>query len=367
MLKFLLRIPGYVLRTVALVGLTGMLLAGVATRVSPEQMIWPAFFGLSYPFWLGVTLFGLVYALVRRRRLLSICLVIGLVVTGGLSLSTFGIGSRGCIECAPEENAGRLRVMSYNVRLFDLYNWGKGNATRDSIFAFLATRQLDVVCFQEFFHTRDHNKIDPRKMAQQLPYGLHIHDRYMHEMHGIQFFGLLTLSRYPIVGRGSIAFSSDPNNFCIYTDVDTGADTVRVFNAHFASLRFQPEDYEAIDRGPDQKERRRLARRIASGYKRRASQIEEVASAVEQSPYLTVVCADFNDTPVSFAYRRMTRRLRDTFSGNHTGFGGTHIGLFPFLRIDYILADPGLNTHYFMIHERVDLSDHHPVEAHVNW
>ncbi len=364
MLRWLFRLPGFAIRLITIVGLTGIGLSAVAIYLSPEQNVVLAFLGLSFLFWLGLAAVGLIYAVIRKKRMLAAFTAICILLSHDLCLRTVGFGSSGA-EVEGGEKA--LRVMSFNVRLFDLYNWTSGAETRDEIFNFLVKRPIDVWCFQEFYHTRNQAEIDPRAaLIDQLGAAFY-HDAYTHEIHDTQFFGLLTLTRYPIVGRGEIAFASDPNNYCIYTDVVNGIDTLRIFNTHLASIRFQREDYRAIDRGPDQEETKRLLLRLASGYKRRASQIETVMQHVQKSPFPVVLCGDFNDTPVSYSYQQAVTHLHDSFRGRHPGFGGTHIGLFQFLRIDFILHSKNLNTAYFKLHDDVELSDHHPLETHLIW
>lgn len=366
MWKFIKRIPGLIIRFAAVIGMVGMGLGFLSTQISPEKFVYLALFGLSYPFWLAMALFGLLYAIIRKRWKMAILTSVVLIVTGDLSLSTVGIGHQGCPDCY-DEDQNVLRVMTYNVRIFDLYNWGSGAQTRDKIFTFLQDHPVDVLAFQEFYHTDREGVFETRDTLITFLDNRYFHERYTHEMHGKQYFGVATFSKYPIVGKGEIAFESDVNNFCIYTDIKKGEDTVRVYNAHLASIRFQKEDYQAIDKGPDQKEARRLADRLLGAYKRRASQVDVIAESIESSPYKAIMCGDFNDTPVSYAYRRMTRNLKDAFRGNYTGFGGTHIGLFPFLRIDFIFADAQMTPHYFKLHHEFEDSDHHPLEVHLSW
>jgi endonuclease/exonuclease/phosphatase family metal-dependent hydrolase len=365
MLRFLLRIPGFLIRFATVVGLTGMGLATVSMYLSPDITVIPAFFGLSYPFWLAVALFGLVYSAVRKRWKLFGLTACCLLLSWKLMQATLGFGTEGCKTCHEMERS--VSILSYNVRLFDLYNWTTGDNTREEIYAFLDSTPVDVICFQEFFHTVKPGVADPRKeLMERLGYS-NYHDKYTHEMHDVQYFGLLTFSRYPIVGKGEVSFESDPNNFCIYTDLAVHGDTIRVYNAHLASIRLKTEDYRAIDRGPDQKETKRLVSRISGGYQRRASQIEAVVSSIAGSPHPVVLCVDLNDTPISYAHAQLESHLKDSFRGRHFGFGGTHIGLFPFLRIDYAMHSEELNAHYLKLHEDVELSDHHPLELHLSW
>jgi len=49
MLKFLKRLPGRFLRITAVVGVIGMILAAVSTRISPVDVSFLAFFGFVLP------------------------------------------------------------------------------------------------------------------------------------------------------------------------------------------------------------------------------------------------------------------------------------------------------------------------------
>jgi endonuclease/exonuclease/phosphatase family metal-dependent hydrolase len=368
MLRFLSKIPGFFIRTAAFIGMTGLGLAALAWLVSPADLLLPAFFGLSFPFWLVITFLGLFYSVIRKRWWLTGVSLVVLILTYPMTRATFGMGLSSTNEQSEDMPAnGELTVLSYNVRLFDLYNWTAGSSTRDSIFEFLDKTPVDVLCFQEFYHTDRKGVFDTRDTLITFLQNTYYHEKYTHEMNGKQYFGVATFSRYPIIKKGEIAFASDVNNYCIYSDLKVGEDTIRVYNAHLASIRFQKEDYSAIDKGPDSDEAKRLATRIGRAFVQRASQVDEIANNIAECPYPVVVCGDFNDTPISYAYRRMSEQVHDAFVGNYFGFGGTHIGLLPFLRIDYVMRSEGLQVKKFELHSEVELSDHHPIEVHLSW
>lgn len=365
MLKFLKRLPGRVLRLTAVVGVVGMVLAVISTLVSPATLSWMAFFGLTYLFWLIVSLVGLVYSIVRKRWFFVGLVVVTLGFTWNQVSSTFQV--RGASHEIPEISMDHsLNVMSYNVRLFDLYNWTEGSATRDKIFEFLADNPADVLCFQEFYHTDRKGVFETRDTLVQFLGNKHFHEKYTHEMNGKQYFGVVTFSKYPIVNRGEMPFASDVNNFCIYTDVLVDEDTIRVYNAHMASIRFQKEDYKAIEEGPNKDEAIRLADRLKKAFVKRASQAEKIRAHMSESPYPVVVCGDFNDTPVSYAYNQLSADLNDCFIENGSGLGSTYIGAIPGFRIDYILHEPSLKNTWFYTHQQKE-SDHRPIQAVFEW
>jgi endonuclease/exonuclease/phosphatase family metal-dependent hydrolase len=195
------------------------------------------------------------------------------------------------------------------------------------------------------------------------------HERYTHEMTGKKYFGVATFSKYPIVNKGEVPFSNDKNNFCIYSDIVIEQDTLRVFNAHIGSIRFQQEDYELFDENAsedaDEEDEKRIIRRLKVAFEKRALQAETIAAEIEQSPYPVVLCGDLNDTPVSYCYRQFSRLLDDAFVESGNGIGSTYIGLMPSNRIDYIFHSASILSSHFTTHN-VAFSDHQPVSCEID-
>ena len=54
-----------------------------------------------------------------------------------------------------------------------------------------------------------------------------------------QIFGIVTMSKYPIVHQQEIQFEKENGNRAIVTDIVYNNDTIRVYNAHLGSIRFQ--------------------------------------------------------------------------------------------------------------------------------
>ncbi len=83
---------------------------------------------------------------------------------------------------------------------------------------------------------------------------------------------------------------------------------------------------------------------------------------VDSSPYPVLVTGDFNDTPASYSYRMMTKRLHDSFREAGNGFGATFRGILGVLRIDYVFYDDSFRCVRFRTLED-RLSDHKLVAA----
>ncbi len=61
-------------------------------------------------------------------------------------------------------------------------------------------------------------------------------------------------------------------------------------------------------------------------------------------------------------YATISEDLKDTFTADGTGFGGTHAGPVPGLRIDYILVDNQFTVTEHQVLEK-PYSDHYMVKA----
>jgi endonuclease/exonuclease/phosphatase family metal-dependent hydrolase len=147
-------------------------------------------------------------------------------------------------------------------------------------------------------------------------------------------------------------------------------DTFRIFNNHLQSFRLKrmersfveevtdPADNEALDA------MKSLSLSLKKGFIRRAQQAESLKATIDKSPYPVIVAGDFNDTPVSYSYRKIRKGLNDSFVRSGYGAGFTYRGNYPPNRIDYILYDNRLESRYFEI-LKVRYSDHYPVEAYL--
>jgi endonuclease/exonuclease/phosphatase family metal-dependent hydrolase len=257
--------------------------------------------------------------------------------------------------------------MSFNVHVFDLYNPDGRIENRDKIFDFLKEQSPDVICFQEFFHQDEPTTFKTKELMIPLLEMPNYQERYTHALANNRYFGVATFSKYPIVGEGEIPFENDDNNYCIYTDVLKGNDTIRVFNAHIGSIRLQNDDYEFFgdEERPsgyieDKAAGQRILGRLKNAFEKRAIQVEIVAEQIAASPYPVVYCGDMNDTPVSYSYRQINSLLHDGFVACGNGVGQTYIGKVPSNRIDYIFFDEQFKSANFTTHQ-VNLSDHKPL------
>ena len=333
------------------------------THISPNSVSYLSLLGLAFPILLSIAIvFMLVWFFVRRKFILISALTI---VLGWSHLHHFY-----AVTLWQTELNDPIKVLSYNVHVFDLWDLENREKNRDEIFEFLENEDVDILCLQEFYHQDEPSDfVTKNKMIEMLGTNYY-HERYTHEMTGKKYFGVATFSKYPIVHQGEISFENDPNNFCIYSDVVIESETLRVFNAHLGSIRLQTDDYSFFGdpNGPEYPEQKDLGQqiiqRLLRAFEKRAIQAELVAAEIENSPHPVVLCGDLNDTPVSYCYRQFNRLLNDAFVECGNGIGQTYIGKVPSNRIDYIFLDEAFKSSNFTTHQ-INLSDHKPISVQI--
>lgn len=147
-------------------------------------------------------------------------------------------------------------------------------------------------------------------------------------------------------------------------------DTVRVYNVHLQSIHLSNVDYKFVDdimnnkKTEELENSKNILRRLKRAFIKRSSQSDLVAEHIQNCPYSTIVCGDFNDTPASYSYNNIAQNLKDAFVESGTGFGKTYIGKFPSFRIDYILHSDKYKSYNFRT-IRQKLSDHFPLTCYL--
>ncbi len=265
----------------------------------------------------------------------------------------------------PAYGRGTIGVMTYNVRGF--YD-EQGRNSADSVLRMIRETGPDIVCLQEF---NGRLAGDRALLEAVLPgYGCAAGASDPRAEETGSASALLICSRYPIIRSGDVVGKSgyERHGRSIWADLRIGDDTVRVFNNHLHSTAIKADDNAFItehrflsDTASDERIRS-IVRRFRDNSILRAAQADTIARAVAASPYPQIVCGDFNDTPMSYVYRRMAGGLRDAFSVAGKGFSHTYRGFFNTLRIDYVLyADPPFEAIGYRVLTEIDYSDHHPV------
>lgn len=246
-----------------------------------------------------------------------------------------------------EEFNNTLNVLSFNVHLFNLYeNKEAQKNVPENISAYLKMENPDVLCLQEY---NEEIKID----FSVYPYKfIHFKDKNV--------LGHAIFSKYPLINTYSFSFEHSYNN-SLSADVVIGTDTIRVYNLHLQSLSIKPSVtyLQEVDNTV-------LRKRISERFTKQQEQVERILEHKQNSKYPVIISGDFNNTPFSYVYHKMSESMNDAFVEAGNGIGTTYLFEYYPMRIDYILASEELKVLNFNTIKKT-FSDHYPITATFGW
>ena len=306
--------------------------------ISPNTIPLVSFIGLSIPFLLILNILFIIYWVIRLKKQFLISTIVLLI---GIQYVTklYSFSEKKVLL------TDDIKIMSYNVRMFNLYNWIEKEGVDQSIFDFINSQKPDILCIQEF---------NPKaKLGFNYPY------KFIKRSEKNGQFGHAIFSKYKIINSESLNFSNSGNN-TIFTDIVKNKDTFRVYNVHLESLKINPKNENF-----NQEISEKLRIRLENSFKKQANQSELIIQHQKQSNFKSIICGDFNNTAFSFVYKKLKRNKNDAFEVAGQGFGKTYDFPFP-LRIDFILTDKNITVNNFKTFN-VNYSDHYPIMARVNF
>jgi len=332
-------------------------LAYLSIYINPATVAFPALFGLAYPY-IAAANVGMVIVWILFRKWYALFSAIALAAGFGYIHNFIRFANHG------KEEHHDLKLMSYNVRLFNIYESGEKN-THSKMLQLMRNEDPGILCLQEYFV-----KGDPAAGERKLKEGIG-GQRYTHfkliKSGTASRYGIATVSRYPIIHRGDVIHPGS-SSLTIYSDIVVDTDTFRVYNNHLQSFRLRRVEGNLLseitgeEKGSSMDNISGIYRSLMQGFASRALQVDRVRRHMESSPYPVIVAGDFNDTPVSYTYRVMRRGLNDAFVEAGYGAGFTYRGKYPPNRIDYVLYSEEIECTDFDI-VKVRYSDHYPVIA----
>ena len=332
---------------------------------------WPiALLGLGFPLMLLLLiLFIVIWAIVRSRW--AFLPLFALIVSWQQISVFFALG----VPSGDESRVpNTVRILNWNVSSWDEANKHKngGNSHRKDMLALIEAQNADILCLQEFFEFESSNFYEPnipavKKMGYSYFYFVPHYFRYNKAYR----MGVAIFSKFPIVDTATVPYkqNSAADNL-VYADIDVNGTKIRLMTTHLQSVRFNPVDYEGINKIKNTEDRsleasKTILSKIIKAYRYRSGQAEQVREEIDKSPLPVIVCGDFNDVPNSYTYFTIKGDLKDAFIAKGAGIGKTLKMLGPTLRIDYILADRSFSISRFNKFN-VPYSDHYPIMADIS-
>lgn len=269
------------------------------------------------------------------------------------------------LQAAWPDSAATLKILTYNTRSYG----GKSandEAGNNSVAAYIYSSDADIICLQEsasggtkLATVKDH--------MQELGY-----ESYDSK-------GTVIFSRLPILDADTISFPTRSNNGLIVHLID-GNDTLLLINTHLESNHLSdiikdgyrdalkkkaPNAYQSEARDTMRMELLPVVNLLTVAAPLRAAQTDTLQRIIQDwLPRPVILCGDFNDTPVSYTLRSLSRHLQNAYreSGNGVGFTFKDRG-FP-VRIDHILfSSDHWQSRHTHVEKAISASDHFPIST----
>jgi len=244
-----------------------------------------------------------------------------------------------------------FKVMSYNVRLFNKFEWSEKETVPVEISDFIKDKNPDILCIQEFSNAKAFDYSNYRykfilTKGQNIKTG-----------HGI-------FSKFPIINTGDIIFPKSSNN-AIFSDLKIGKDTIRVYSIHLQSIKISPDVHDISEdiNEINQRKSEVMFKRISKAFRAQQLQSNLILEHKKKCKYPIILCGDMNNSAFSYVYRSIKGDLQDAFEVAGIGFGKSYDFNYYPARIDYIFADEKIKINYFQNFTEIKDSDHFPIMA----
>lgn len=239
-------------------------------------------------------------------------------------------------------------VLSYNVRLFNLFEWIPNENVAENIKRFIEEQNPDIICFQEYSKSAEY-ELDDYKFRHIIMHGNKIKT------------GQAIFSKYRIIDEGEIALPQSDNNV-VYADIVKNNDTIRVYSIHLQSVNISPDINEI-----DESKSKRIVKRLSEAFKAQQIQSELIQEHMKDFEGYKIICGDMNNTAFSYVYKNILGDMNDAFVEAGKGFGQTYNYKYYPARIDYILVDDVFQVKEFKTFKDFKNSDHFPIMARLNF
>lgn len=327
---------------------------------------------------LSNVIFVLIWLLSKKKKR-ALFSLITIIICWNVAGPVFGWNYLGRNRVAPTEERG-LKIMTWNVHMFDLGEWTKDKASKARIIKLIKDENPDILCLQEFYWDSKESSEPYTEVLQQLgyPFVSFAMENDMMKNHitsnanatDVINVGHAVFSKFPL--RNEISYPLFSKTYKMLS-VEVVIDSNTVFNlnvVHLTSVGFAREDLDYISQvkkegveAQDDNQSKYLLRKLRNASANRALLANRIDSLKREMDYPQIICGDFNDVPGSYVYTKVKGKLSDAFVGKGAGLGRTYRDIAPTLRIDYVLYDADALKIEGYNRPAVDLSDHYPVIA----
>jgi endonuclease/exonuclease/phosphatase family metal-dependent hydrolase len=317
------------------------LMAYLLPFLAPKWFPFLSVLSLFLPFFLVVNLLFFIYWLIQFKKYIFVS---GLVLLLGITfINKF-------YNLKPTElpiTEKEFTIMSYNVRLFNKFNWNKKANIPTKIAEFVSEKNPDILCVQEYSNL-EKTQFSNYKYQHVFKEGKNI------------IVGNAIFSKYRIIDKGVINFQNSTNN-AVYADIIKDKDTLRIYSMHLQSIKISTDIEDEEIQKMNESKTKYIFRKISSAFTKQQEQALLLKQHYTDCKYKKIICGDMNNSAFSFVYRTIKGSMQDAFESNGEGFGKTYNFKYYPARIDYIFADKNIQINSFETLNDFYNSDHFPL------
>ncbi len=346
---------GYVVLAVNAAFAFIFLLIAYSPYIHPAAHPLESCMGLFFPIFLAINVAFLLFWSVAYWRYALLPLFT--LILGSGAIRTY-IPLNGSTKELPED---AIKLLSYNCMQF-------GNLEmvddKNEVLEYLKESGADIICLQEYGEgTAGHLR------AKDIFAGLKEYRYRDVQRVGADGFNQVAIfSKYPILATHKVKYESGCNGSVAY-DLLVGGDTLMLINNHLESNKLTQADKEIYHEMLTERTRERvesgakyLFSKLADASAIRSHQADTIANLIERSERRYIVaCGDFNDSPISYAHRRIGERMKDAFVRSGCGLGISYNRNRFYFRIDHILTSKAITAYNCTVDRSIKASDHYPI------
>ena len=313
------------------------------TYVSPDLMPRLSVLTLAFPVFLAVDLLFIIFWLLFHARLVWVP-ILGALLIGGYVLDYcplhFGESTK--------DSETALTIISYNVGTLST------NEQKEEFIRFINIADADIVCLQELsksFITSHQQWLD------SLGYAC------------LQTSTIVVFSRLPFLSDTIHIDYPTRDNHSMACWIDCRGDSLLIINNHLESNKLSTEEKDGYtnaiiepNREAIKNSSHQLMGKLSKAAAYRGIQADSIRALAERNAdHPVIVCGDFNETPISYTYQRLARRLSSAYREAGFGPGFTYSRRsFP-VRIDHLFFSKDWTCSSCSIDRTVLASDHYPL------
>lgn len=335
----------------AFVGLLAMIFCMLCPLVSPDKFVWLSFFGLAFwPILFFNVLMFVILLLLKSRKTVFISIISIALSLPGLqkSFSTKNTNS----------DEGNVKIMTYNIAMFRSItdNAKSAELVEKDIVEMINSQNPDVVCLQESGRWNDDKA---GKFCEKINCKYFFFDNS-------DIGTEIIFSKYPLEDD-DFTDAFNKINYGVAKLVKGGSvGKFYVECVHLKSFMINDDEIAYVTDAKNYIENsetvgKSLVKKLILGFENRTSESKFIVDNLPDRDNPLIICGDFNDTPLSYTYHKMSKTgMSDAFLKAGNGIGKTYCGRLPLLRIDYLWTNDLIVPMTFEV-LKFKQSDHYPV------